>query len=361
MAYYHSRYSGSQRKKFKLNAFLTSLLLIILLGIGGGAYYVYKIIYSPNVWLSNPEVNFKIYIKASDTFDDLKSQLYSNGLIVHRNDFEWWAKQKNLITNLKPGMYKVAHGMSNNDLINKLRSGNQDPVHLIFNNIRLKKDLASKISKQLDIDSTEFINRLNDSAIAAKYGFTNSTFIGMFIPNTYFINWNITPERLIERMNFEYKQFWNSARKEKAQLVGLSEIEVSILASIIEKETQKNDEKARIAGVYLNRLKRGWRLQADPTLVFAIGDFTIKRVLYEYMQFESPYNTYKYAGLPPGPICLPSISSIDAVLNAENHNFVFFCARPDYSGYHNFATNSAQHAANAEAYRSFLNRERIYK
>jgi UPF0755 protein len=234
-------------------------------------------------------------------------------------------------------------------------------VHLIFNNIRLKKDLASKISKQLDIDSTEFINQLNDSAIAAKYGFKNSSFISMFIPNTYFINWNVTPEKLIERMNFEYKQYWNSARKEKAQLVGLSEIEVSILASIIEKETQKNDEKARIAGVYLNRLKHGWRLQADPTLVFAIGDFTIKRVLYEYMQFESPYNTYKYAGLPPGPICLPSISSIDAVLNAEKHNFVFFCAKPDYSGYHNFATNSAQHAANAEAYRSFLNRERIYK
>lgn len=361
MVYYHSRYSGSRKKKSKFSTFFAISIIILILGLAGGAYVVYQTIYSPNVWVINEKGEFKIYIKPSDTFDDLKNQLYSNGLIVHRANFEFIAKQKSLIKNLKPGMYKLVHGMSNNKLINKLRSGNQEAVHVIFNNIRLKQDLASKISNQLNADSAEFINLLNDSAVAAKYDFTTETISTMFIPNTYYINWNTSAEKFIERMSFEYQQFWNESRLGKAAILNLTPLEVSILASIIEKETQKNDEKARIAGVYLNRIKRGWRLQADPTLIFALGDYTIKRVLNEYLQIESPYNTYKYAGLPPGPICIPSISSIDGVLNAENHNFVFFCAKPDYSGYHNFATNNAQHNANAEAYRSFLNKERIYK
>jgi len=361
MAYYHSGYIAPRKKKNKFSTIFRIILLVLFLGLSGGAYFVYNAIFSPNVWVPGEKDEFTIYIKPTDTFDDLKNQLYANGLIIHRANFEWWAKQKKFDQYLKPGMYKITNGLSNEDLINKLRSGEQEPVRLIFNNVRLKKDLAGKVSNQLYADSTELLQMLNDSIISKKYGFTTETFATMFIPNTYFINWNTSAEKFIERMNYEYRQFWTESRLSKAKALGYTPVEISILASIVEKETQQNAEKAKVAGVYINRLKRGWRLQADPTLIYAIGDFTIKRVLTEYLRIDSPYNTYKYTGLPPGPICIPSISSIDAVLNAENHNFLYFCAKPDYSGFHNFAKNNTMHNINAQAYRNFLNKERIFK
>ncbi|MCD6180179.1 MAG: endolytic transglycosylase MltG [Bacteroidales bacterium] len=361
MEYYHSAYSRPSKKKNKLGIFFRIILFVVVLGLAGGAYFIYQAIFSPNVWVSDEKEEFTIYIKPTDTFADLKTQLYNNGLIIHRANFEWWAKQKKYDQHIKPGMYLLTNGLSNEDLINMLRSGEQEPVRLIFNNVRLKKDLANKISTQLNVDSTKLLRMLNDSIVAAKYGFSTETFATMFIPNTYFVNWNTSAEKFIERMNYEYRQFWNDSRRNKAIALGLSPVEVSILASIVEKETQQNAEKAKVAGVYINRLKRGWRLQADPTLIYALGDFTIKRVLKEYLNINSPYNTYRYAGLPPGPICIPSISSIDAVLNAENHSFLYFCAKPDYSGYHNFAKNNTMHNINAQAYRNFLNKERIFK
>ncbi|MDA3906675.1 MAG: endolytic transglycosylase MltG [Bacteroidales bacterium] len=361
MAYYHSNYSRSRKKKSKFGKIITSILILIFIGLGGSGYFAYQAIFSPNVWVSEEKAEFAIYIKPTDTFDDLKTQLYSNGLIIHRANFEWWAKYKKYNLYMKPGMYKLTNGLSNEDLINKLRSGEQEPVRLIFNNIRLKKDLAEKISNLIYTDSTELLRMLNDSVIAAKYGFSTETFISMFIPNTYFINWNTPANKFIERMNYEYRQFWNEERIKKAIAIEFTPAQVSILASIVEKETQQNAEKASIAGVYLNRLKREWRLQADPTLIFALGDFTINRVLTEYMSLDSPYNTYKYRGLPPGLICIPSISSIDAVLNAEDHSYMYFCAKPDYSGFHNFAKNNIEHNINAQAYRNFLNKERIFK
>lgn len=361
MTYYHSSYNNTRKKRSKYKTSLQILIILFIIGLAGGAYFGYKAIFSPNVWVSNEKGEFSIYIKPTDTFEDLKKQLYANGLIIHRANFEYWAKYKNYDQKLKPGMYIIKNGLSNEDLINKLRSGDQDPVRLIFNNIRLKKDFAAKISEFIYVDSTELLKILNDSLISAKYGFSNETFISMFIPNTYFVNWNSSAEKFIERMNYEYKQFWTEERLKKAQAHDLSPIEVSVLASIIEKETQQNAEKATMAGVYLNRLQKGWRLQADPTLIYALGDFTIKRVLTEYINFDSPYNTYKYTGLPPGPICIPSISSIDAVLNAEDHNFLYFCARPDYSGFHNFAKNNVEHNINAQAYRQFLDKEQIFR
>ena len=360
MTQYHSNYGGSRKKKSKFRFFYRILLFVMLIGLSGVAYYAYHVALSPNVWIPNEKEEFTIFIKPTDTFDDLKHQLYSNGLIIHRANFEWWAKLKKFDQKLKPGMYKLTKGLSNNDLINKLRSGKQEPVRLIFNNIRLKNELAGKVSKLIYTDSIELLKMLNDSLIADKYGFTTETFASMFIPNTYFVNWNTSAEKFIERMNREYKQFWNETRIKKAEALNLSPIEVSILASIVEKETQQNAEKPTLAGVYLNRLKLGWRLQADPTLVYAIGDFTIKRVLNEYLLVDSPYNTYRYVGLPPGPICIPSISSIDAVLNAEDHKYLYFCARPDYSGFHNFASSNTEHNNNAQAYRNFLNKERIF-
>lgn len=361
MDFYHSKYSKSKKKKSKFKHWFLGLVFIFLFIFGGIGYIVYQAGFSPNVWIPSGKEEFIVFIKPTDQFSDLKKQLYSNGLIVHRKDFEWWAKLKKFDQSLKPGKYKLTGGMSNNNLINQIRSGNQEPVRLIFNNIRLKTDLAGRISQQLNCDSSVLLNLLNNSVLAGKYGFTNETILCMFIPNTYFLNWTTSEAKFLDRMHYEYQQFWNKTRLEKAFAQKLSPVEVSILASIIDKETQKNDEKARIAGVYLNRLKLNWRLQADPTLIFAIGDFTIKRVLNEYMQFESPYNTYKYEGLPPGPICIPSISSIDAVLDAEQHKYMYFCAKPDYSGYHNFATNYTQHTTNAYLYRNFLNSERIFK
>jgi len=361
MAYYHSQYSSSRKKKSKFRTPFRIILLIIVLGLSGSAYFAYQAVFSPNVWVSKEKSEFTIYIKPSDTFEDLKNQLYANGLIIHRANFEWWAKQKKFDSHMKPGMYKLSNGLSNEALINKLRSGEQEPVRLIFNNIRLKKDLATKISTLIYADSAELLKLLNDSMVAKKYGFSSETFPCMFIPNTYYVNWNTSAKKFIERMNYEYLQFWTESRIKKAKALDLTLVQVSILASIIDKETQQNSEKPRIAGVYLNRLKREWRLQADPTLIYALGNFTIKRVLTEYLNLDSPYNTYKYRGLPPGPICIPSISSIDAVLNAEEHSFFYFCAKPDYSGYHNFAKNNLGHNINAQAYRNFLNKERIFK
>jgi len=361
MAYYHSSYRRNvKKKKNPFRAIFIIIVILLLAAAGVAAYLGYQIVYSPNVWTDETGENY-LYIKNGDTFDDIKTQLYSKGYIIHRNNFELLAEYKKYPDNIKAGRYSLQKNMSNNDLINLLRGGYQEPVKLMFNNIRLKKDLAERISSQINVNKEQFLNLLNDSSYVKKLGFKLETVKSMFIPNTYFIYWNTNAEEFIERMKYEYEQFWNEERRQKAAKIELSPVKVSILASIVEKETQKNDEKARIAGVYLNRLKSGWRLQADPTLIYALGDFNIKRVLNAYKEIDSPYNTYKHTGLPPGPICIPSIASIDAVLNAEDHSYFFFCAKPDYSGYHNFAKTSKQHNKNAKAYREFLNNEKIFK
>lgn len=361
MPNYHSSYRRNPRKKKNPFRLVLLIILIGILAIGGvAAYLAYQIVMAPNVWTEGEKEQY-IYIHNDDDFESIKNQLYANGNIIHRNNFELLADYKKYADHIKPGRYSIKNGMNNNELINLLRSGNQEPIKLIFNNIRLKEDLAERIAEQINIDETALIEKINDSVYCKSVGFTTETVKSMFLPNTYFVYWNTTTEEFLNRMNYEYQQFWTEERVAKATALDLNPIEVSILASIVEKETQKNDEKARIAGVYLNRLKSGWRLQADPTLIYALGDFDIKRVLNVYKEIDSPYNTYKYTGLPPGPICIPSISSIKAVLNAEEHGYFFFCAKPDYSGYHNFAKNSRQHINNANAYREFLNKEKIFK
>ena len=202
---------------------------------------------------------------------------------------------------------------------------------------------------------------IRDRDYVKKFGFTTENIISMFIPNTYEVYWDITAEKFMERMNKEYTSFWTDQRKARLKAIGLTQLQAITLASIVEKESNKNDEKPDIAGVYMNRYKQGWLLQADPTLVYAMGDFTIKRVLNAYKNIDSPYNTYKYAGLPPGPICLPSISSIDAVLNYRQHNYMYFCAREDFSGYHNFAVTMNEHLVNAARYQQALDRQGIMK
>ena len=232
-----------------------------------------------------------------------------------------------------------------------------------FSNEELSNLLINKL-KELKAEKaqTQQLNeRLMDSTWIAKYGFNNENIISMFIPNTYEVYWDIGSEELLDRMYREYQNFWDEQRLSKAEGIGLSAQEVSVLASIVNAESQKSDEFARIAGVYVNRLNRGMALQADPTLVFALGDFTIKRVLNEHKQIESPYNTYMYAGLPPGPIRAPSIAAVNAVLDYEAHNYLYFCAREDFSGYHNFATNLTQHLRNARIYQNALNKAKLYR
>lgn len=361
MTYYHSSYQKNRKKRkspFRMVLIGMALLLIIIGAVI--AYLAYQVVFVPNVWTEDQKEQF-IYINDNDDFEDVKNQLYANGNVIHRNNFELLADYKKYPMNIKPGKYKITSGMNNNDLINLLRSGNQEPIKLIFNNIRLKEDLVTRIAEQINIDSTEMLSKLNDSVYTLSMGFNTENIKSMFLPNTYFVYWNTSTTEFLTRMKYEYDQFWTEDNLKKAAQLNLSPEEISVVASIVEKETQKNDEKSRIAGVYLNRLKSGWRLQADPTLIYALGDFNIKRVLNVYKEIDSPYNTYKYLGLPPGPICIPSITSINAVLNAEDHSYFFFCAKPDYSGYHNFAKFHTQHNKNAKAYREFLNKEKIFK
>jgi UPF0755 protein len=294
------------------------------------------------------------YISTGASYDEIVENLLDKGIITDLEGFNWVAEKKNYSSKIKPGRYLISNGMTNSSLIDLLRSGKQEPVNISFLSVRTIEQLAGKISQQIEADSLQLIQYFTDMEVISHYGFTKETFISIFIPNTYQFYWNTSAEEFVQRMAAEFKAFWNEDRLAKAHVMGYSQSQVSTLASIVEQETQKNDEKSRIAGVYINRLNTGMKLQADPTVIFAIGDFTIRRVLHRHLEFDSRYNTYKYAGLPPGPICIPSISSIDAVLNYEHHSYVYFCAREDFSGYHNFARTLTQHNANARKYQNAL-------
>ena len=260
---------------------------------------------------------------------------------------------------VKAGKYRLEPDMNNRTLINKLGGGIQEPVKLRFENIRLKENFAAHLAQQLEPDSIAFINLLNDESLAASYGFDTANFFSMFVPNTYEFYWNTSAERFIERMQQEYEKFWNEQRREKAAGLNLSLQEVSTLASIVKGEALHVDEMPTIAGLYINRLRKGMLLQADPTVIFANNDFTIRRVLYRHLRTDSPYNTYLYRGLPPGPIMMPSIASIDAVLNHQQHNYIYMCAKDDFSGYHNFAVTQAEHSINARKFQQALNERNI--
>lgn len=317
----------TKNTKKKSNGFvkkvIMAFLFIALVGGSMAAYYGYKAIYKPNVVL-NGSKSVYFYIKTGSSFKDVLNNLYENNFIVNRTSFEWLADQKKYKNNVKPGKYKLKAKMSNNELINLLRSGDQEPVKVIFSNARYKEDLAGKSCRNIEADSLELIHLLNSDSYTKKIGFTPENILAVFIPNTYEFFWNTSAEEFMQRMTKEYKAFWTDERKQKANNLGLSQTEVATLASIVQQESLVSAEKPTIAGVYINRLNKGMLLQADPTVIYAIGDFKIRRVLLEHLKYDSPYNTYKYKGLPPGPICLASASSIDAVLNYKHHEYIFF-------------------------------------
>ncbi len=352
----------TKKKKRGSKVLKVILVLFVLIGAGGGyfAWDYYKMIYYPNVTLEGKETTY-FYIASDATMDDVINGLYEKNYIINRNSFEWVAEKKNYRNHVHPGRYLLEKDMSNNELVDLLRSGEQEPVKVIFNNVRTKAELAGKISKNIEADSLEVINFLDHPDSTGRFGFNTTTIITMFLPNTYEMYWNTTTTELMNRMAKEYKTFWNEERVGKANTIGLSQSEVVTLASIVRTETNKADESPTIAGVYMNRLDKNIPLQADPTLIWAMGDFSIRRVLNVHKEIDSPYNTYKYTGLPPGPICLPPISYIDAVLNYEEHDYIYFCAKPDFSGYSNFAKTYQQHLINARAYQQALNKRGIYK
>lgn len=293
-----------------------------------------------------------LYIPSTADYQYVKNELESLNVLESKKAFDWLAKKMHYDETVHPGRYILTNGMSNRQLINMLRMGYQTPVKVVFNNIRTLEQLAGRISDQIEADSASIINEIKKS---------DDIDATTFIPNTYEFYWNTDADDFVEKMVAEHKRFWNATRLQKAQDLNLTPRQVSILASIIDKETTKTSEMPRIAGVYLNRLSKCWPLQADPTLVFALGDYNIRRVLDVHKNIDSPYNTYKYAGLPPGPICIPSIAAIDAVLNAEKHKYFYFCAKDDLSGYHVFAKNIEEHNKNADKYRRALNKNKIYK
>ena len=349
------------KKKSYFRKFLTVFILIGILGGVGMVYELYSRVYQPNIVLPDNTEKY-IYIPTSAEFHDVVKVLSENGLLINANSFEWLAKQKKYTSNIKAGRYKINRALNNNDLVNLLRSGKQTPIKVTFNNLRNKEQLAGRIASQIEADSLSIINYITDTTFLNKLQLTTDNVACLFIPNTYEFYWNTSVEGFVNRMVKEYSSFWNSSRKKKAAAIKLNYYQVSALASIVEKEQNiKRDERPEIAGLYLNRLKKRMKLESDPTLIFALNDFTIKRVLNKDKKVDSPYNTYKHKGLPPGPICIPSINAIDAVLNASDHKYIFMCAKEDFSGYHNFAKTYAKHLINARRYQKALNKRKIMR
>ncbi|MCU0371596.1 MAG: endolytic transglycosylase MltG [Bacteroidales bacterium] len=330
------------------------LISAVLILTGGILFYLANLVWlRPNI-SANDSAGISVYIPTGSTYDEVLTSLYSKDLVNRKWTFEWLARKKNYPALVKPGHYVFYDRMNNNEVINILRAGLQTPVHVVINNVRLKQDLARKIALQIEADSLSIITMLNDTDYLKKYNLRAEHAMILCIPNTYEFYWNTSAVQFFERMKNEYEKFWNGERQKGLARTGLTREEVITLASIIEKETLKDDEKSRMAGVYINRLRKGWKLQADPTVVYAAGDFTIRRVLNKHLAINSPYNTYMHFGLPPGPICLPSIASIDAVLTYEENGYFYFCAKEDRSGYHNFARTYSEHLINARKYQRAL-------
>ena len=325
------------------------LFSILLISFG---FYAYQICYVPNILVGKQDR--AIVIPRDADFKFVQSVLHEQDMVQDLTSFAFLAKLMEYQDHVKPGRYVLKANMSNISAVRLLRAGEQSPVKITFNNVRLIRDLSEKITKNLNMKPEEFEAALIKFTLNNKAGFIKDNILTMFLPNTYEVYFNISPDELVQRMHREYETFWTDERKALARKIGLTPIEVSILASIVQAESIKPDEAPVIAGLYINRLKKNIPLQADPTLVFAVGDFTIKRVLNEHKEIDSPYNTYRNAGLPPGPINLPEISSIKAVLNYKESDYLYMCAREDFSGYHNFTSSYRQHLNNAEKYQRAL-------
>ena len=335
----------------KFNKRLIFFLVISVLGISF-SFYAYQMVYTPNILVDQDDR--LLLVKEGDTFKDVQQEIHEGKFAQDLISFSFLAKLMNYDEHIKPGRYLLKRNMSNLRAIQLLKSGAQEPVRITFNNVRLIRELAEKITRNLGMTPEEFEAALIQFSMNNSYGLTKDNILVMFIPNTYQVYYNIVPEALVKRMYQEYENFWTDERKAKAKKIGLTQTEISILASIVQAETIREDEAPTIAGLYMNRLKQGIPLQADPTLVFAVGDFGLMRILNVHKEIDSPYNTYKYAGLPPGPINMPEIRSLEAVLNFQPSDYLYMCAKEDFSGRHNFTSNYQEHMNNAIRYQKAL-------
>ena len=339
------------------------IIMIICLVFGLYFFYLFNKTFFWDNTKFVKEVKY-IYIKDGETFESLCDQLspYLNSI----SDFTIAAKKKGYINNIKPGKYAINKGSNNNEIINSLRSKNLT-VKVTFNNQERLEDLAGRVAEQIAPDSITLLRAFSDTIFLKKNGFTKYDALSMYLPNTYEFFWDSSALKFREKMWKSYKKFWTKARVKKANEIGLNPKNVISLASVVQKESQKSDERPKVAGVYINRLKRKMKLQADPTIIYALKlkyenfDTVIKRVLYKDLKIKSPFNTYLKRGLPPGPITMPDLSTIDAVLNYERHNFLYFVANPNQPGYHLFATNARSHNKNKKIYTDWLNRNRVYR
>lgn len=316
-------------------------------------------IFSSNVKTADGK-NVELFIPTGSDYLAVANQLQGGKLLKDIRAFHMVSRMMNYTHQVKPGRYILKDGMSSRELITKLRSGDQSAVRFTFVKFRTPDQLAEYVGTQLEMTKEEFLGIMNDPDFLKKHsGLTPETAMTVFIPNTYEVWWNIKPKAFFERMFSEYKKFWNDERNAKRQKLKLNRLEVMALASIVEEETNKNDEKPKVAGLYLNRIRKGMLLQADPTVKFAVGDFALRRILNKHLQVDSPYNTYIYPGVPPAPICTPSIPSIDAVLNEEKHNYFYMCANIEGTGYHKFSESLTEHNAYAKLYHQMLNQRGI--
>ena len=299
------------------------------------------------------EEKTNLYIYPNTTKSEVVKTIESQNIIINSVAFKFYSLVFNYKT-VHSGCYEIEKGLSVGRLVHKLAKGRQTPIKLVLGKSRTKEEFAETIDNDLAFSKKELLSKMNDNEFLKSFGVDSITVLSLFIPNTYEVYWNITIDDFFKRMGVEQDRFWRK-REDKLKAIGYNKFEVLTIASIVEEETNMNDEKPIVAAVYINRLKKGMPLQADPTIKFALGDFTIKRIVGKMLGVESPYNTYRNLGLPPAPICIPSIASIDAVLNYEKNDYLFFCAREDFSGYHNFTSDIKEHYANARKYQAALN------
>jgi UPF0755 protein len=339
---------------------LLFIAIIVTLGLAYLSYTIYESVFGPNTSFEGQTK--EIFISKEDNIDSLINTLSPH--LKDINSFIQVAQRKSY--SLKPGRYIIKKGMNNNEIVNVLRSQNM-PVRITFNNAENIAELSGKLASQFDADSLEFLNVLTDESFLKERELTLQQSLSLYIPNTYEYYWNTTPESVQKRLVKEYEDFWNSSRERKRNAINLSRLEVAVLASIVQKESTKVEERPTIAGVYINRLKRNMKLQADPTVVYALKqkyntpDSIVRRVLLKDLEIDSPFNTYKYEGLPPAPLIMPDISSLDAVLNYKKHNYLYFVADTKNMGYHIFSKTLSEHNRNARIYREWVSRQNIYR
>lgn len=344
---------SAAKKKKKSSGLLYVMIIIIAIGL----FAVYKV-FGPNTG-SFTQGEY-LYVRTGSDYEKLKTTLEQGGFISDMTSFDLLAKQAKLPEHVHAGKYKIRNGMSNYNIVRMLRSGRQTPVKLVINRLRKKQDLVNMLCMNLEADSAALKQLLGDQEYAAQFGLDTNTIMCAIMQDSYEFFWNTTADKAFRKIEKTYSRFWDEAHKQLATAQGLTPVKAIIIASIVDEETNMSDDKPKIASVYINRVNKGMRLQADPTVKFAIGDFTIRRVTGPMLQTVSPYNTYMYAGLPPGPICTPSVNSIESVLHAPKTTYMYFCASPDFSGHSDFATTYEEQIKNAHAYQKALDARNIH-